>query len=106
VRFDSAWLLFLFVAAGTKVGDKIFGLGFLKDFREGWHGVTALTDLRFYLLFVQAAAYAGEIGAFVTADLADGVAVLTAIVCKDPCSAGTLLGGGCGVRRERRRECK
>jgi hypothetical protein len=87
-----ARLFFLFVAAGTKVGDEIFGLGFLEDVREWRHGVTTLKDLNSYLSFVQAASYAGEIGAFVAALLTDGVAMFTAVICEDLGSTGALLG--------------
>ena len=87
-----ARLFFLFVAAGTKIGDEIFGLGFLQDLGEGRHGFSAFEDLSSYLIFVQAASYAGEIGAFVAALFANGVAVLTTIVCEDLGSTGALLG--------------
>jgi hypothetical protein len=100
----SEWLFFLFVAAGTEIGDEIFGLGFLKNIREGWHGATTLKDLSCYLSFIQAASNAGEVGAFVSAFLADGVAMGTTVVGEDLCSAGTLLGRRCRERRQRRRK--
>ena len=97
-------LFFLFVAEGTQVGDEIFSLGFLQDLREGRHGLSAFEYLSSYLLFVEAASYTGEIGAFVAAFLTDGMAVSTAIIGEDFGSSGALLGGGCGVGEKRRRE--
>ena len=99
------WLFFLFVAEGTKIGDEIFGLGFLQDIREGRHSFTALKNLSSNLVFAEAAAYAGEIGTFVTALFADGMAVLAAVVREDLGSAGALL-GGCGVSRQRGCDCE
>src|SRR5579871_32516 len=81
---DRAHGLFcLFVAAGTKVGYEVVGLGFFEDVGEGGHLFTAVVDLGSDLGFVEPAAYAGEIGAFGASMLADSVALKAAGFCED-----------------------
>jgi hypothetical protein len=50
-RFGQACLFRIFVAAGMKIGDKIIHFRLMEDVCEGWHLVTAVKDLRAYLIF-------------------------------------------------------
>jgi hypothetical protein len=64
-----------FVAAGTKVGNKILCLRLLQDIRKRWHLATTPKDLCSDLIFAESAAYSGEVGSLRTTIVSDGVAV-------------------------------
>lgn len=96
-------MLLSFVAAGVKVGDEVIYFSCLQDVGERWHLVSTLNDLRSDLNFVERASYSGEIGTFFAAHVADRVAVLTAVIYKQYCSA---LLRGLGECRETGSGCE
>jgi hypothetical protein len=84
-----------------KIGDKIIDFRLMQDVREGWHLVTAMKDLRAYLVFAKNAAYSGEIGTLgASVVVVDRVALLAAVVRIDRCSSAFGSRGG-ECRKER-----